>query len=242
MLKAISLNGARSLNRLGAAQANITSATYSWRARAAIPSLQTLHPPFQPISSDEDEKKSRRRRHQRAIVVRPYHSTVPSERGAAVVLSLGAATALAKAGQLTVRAYKEWKESQPTAEEEAKIVEEAKRAEEAESGQAQAKDQSEAQAKEKQKANGKEEKRENIFAKFFDLGVGAKYYEGGFEDKMNRREAALILGVRESSTPKRIKEAHRKLLILNHPDTGGSTYISGKTNEAKELLLKGRKE
>ena len=64
---------------------------------------------------------------------------------------------------------------------------------------------------------------------------------GGFEDKMTRKEAALILGVRESSTPKRIKEAHRKLLILNHPDTGGSTFIAGKVNEAKELLLKGKK-
>ena len=64
---------------------------------------------------------------------------------------------------------------------------------------------------------------------------------GGFEDKMTRKEAALILGVRESSTPKRIKEAHRKLLILNHPDTGGSTYLSGKINEAKELLLQGKR-
>ncbi|EEC47907.1 predicted protein, partial [Phaeodactylum tricornutum CCAP 1055/1] len=67
-------------------------------------------------------------------------------------------------------------------------------------------------------------------------GVGSKYYEGGFEDTMTRSEAALILGVRESSDPKRIKDAHRKLLILNHPDTGGSTYMAGKINEAKELL------
>ena len=82
--------------------------------------------------------------------------------------------------------------------------------------------------------------RENIFSQWFD--VGSKYYEGGFEDTMTRREAALILGVRESSTSKRIKEAHRKLLILNHPDTGGSTYMAGKINEAKELLLKGKRE
>merc|ERR1712008_287018 len=90
------------------------------------------------------------------------------------------------------------------------------------------------------KKSQKSGKRENIFAKWFGLGVGSKYYEGGFEEKMTRREAALILGVRESATSKRIKEGHRKLLILNHPDTGGSKMISGKINEAKELLLKGK--
>jgi len=72
--------------------------------------------------------------------------------------------------------------------------------------------------------------------------VGTKYYEGGFEDKMTRREAALILGVRESASLRRIKDSHKRLLILNHPDTGGSTFIAGKINEAKELLIKGRKE
>ena len=59
---------------------------------------------------------------------------------------------------------------------------------------------------------------------------------------MTRREAALILGIRESSSTARIKDAHRKLLILNHPDTGGSTYMTHKINEAKELLLKGRND
>lgn len=73
-------------------------------------------------------------------------------------------------------------------------------------------------------------------------GYGAEFwakqlYKGGFDDKMSRREAALILGVRESADPKRIQERHRKMLIANHPDVGGSTYIAGKINEAKDLLL-----
>ena len=71
--------------------------------------------------------------------------------------------------------------------------------------------------------------------------VGKKnFYEGGFEDKMDRSEAARILGVRESASVKRIKAAHRRILMLNHPDTGGSTFIASKINEAKEMLLKGR--
>ncbi len=57
---------------------------------------------------------------------------------------------------------------------------------------------------------------------------------------MTRREAALILGVRESSKAERIKEAHRRVLLINHPDKGGSAYIAVKINEAKALLLKGK--
>lgn len=66
------------------------------------------------------------------------------------------------------------------------------------------------------------------------------FYDGGFEDKMSKREAALILGVRESSTVERIKASHRRVMLLNHPDKGGSVYLTSKINEAKELLLKGR--
>lgn len=45
---------------------------------------------------------------------------------------------------------------------------------------------------------------------------------------------------RESATPQRIRDRHRKMLMLNHPDTGGSTFIASKLNEAKDVLLKGR--
>ena len=76
---------------------------------------------------------------------------------------------------------------------------------------------------------------------WFDRMMGARnHYDGGFEDKMTKREAALILGIRESAPVDKVKEAHRRVLLLNHPDRGGSEFLAAKINEAKDLLLKGR--
>ena len=151
-----------------------------------------------------------------------YHTTPPSEKAVAIILGLGSLSAASYAAASGMRAYNEYLASLPPDE---------------------PKEEPETASSTKNEGKPKQESkapRENIFSQWFD--VGSKYYEGGFEDTMTRREAALILGVRESSTSKRIKEAHRKLLILNHPDTGGSTYMAGKINEAKELLLKGKRE
>lgn len=162
--------------------------------------------------------------------VNQYHTSTRRE-STTIVLGLGAMALTAKAGQYGVQAYQEYKNSLP---EEPETSADSSSSTQNES---QAKAQDSSSGKAKAKTDGK---RVNIFQEWFGLGVGSKYYEGGFEEKMTRREAALILGVRESSTAKRIKEAHRKILILNHPDTGGSTYIASKINEAKELLLKGK--
>ena len=64
-------------------------------------------------------------------------------------------------------------------------------------------------------------------------------YKGSFEQPMSRREAALILGIRETAEESEIQAAHRKLMFLNHPDNGGSTFIATKVNEAKEKLSGG---
>ncbi|KAJ3118407.1 mitochondrial import inner membrane translocase subunit TIM14 [Phlyctochytrium bullatum] len=69
---------------------------------------------------------------------------------------------------------------------------------------------------------------------------GKSFYKGGFDQKMTRREAALILGIRESAQRDKIKEAHRRIMLLNHPDRGGSPYLASKINEAKDLMDKGR--
>ncbi|KAL0910905.1 hypothetical protein M5K25_019002 [Dendrobium thyrsiflorum] len=64
-----------------------------------------------------------------------------------------------------------------------------------------------------------------------------KFYEGGFQPSMTRREAALILGIRESTPTDKVREAHRKVMVANHPDAGGSHYLASKINEAKDVLL-----
>ncbi|KAF9971822.1 DnaJ sub C member 15 [Actinomortierella ambigua] len=70
------------------------------------------------------------------------------------------------------------------------------------------------------------------------VGAGS-YYKGGFEKKMDKREAALILGLKEAGmTPAKLKEAHRRIMLLNHPDRGGSPFLASKINEAKDLLDK----
>lgn len=66
----------------------------------------------------------------------------------------------------------------------------------------------------------------------------------GFGADMSKSEALRILNLKQYqiNNMDAVREHHRKLLLANHPDRGGSTFIATKINEAKDILMgKGKK-
>ena len=57
------------------------------------------------------------------------------------------------------------------------------------------------------------------------------------ETSMSRKEALKVLGLEEGARDEDIRAAHRRLILQNHPDKGGSDYLASKINEAKDVLL-----
>jgi DnaJ homolog subfamily C member 19 len=55
---------------------------------------------------------------------------------------------------------------------------------------------------------------------------------------MDKGEALSVLGLSAGASEEEIKAAHKRLQRANHPDTGGTNYLAGKINQARDVLLK----
>ena len=54
---------------------------------------------------------------------------------------------------------------------------------------------------------------------------------------MSKEEAYQVLGLSSSAGSEEIKAAHRRLMKAVHPDSGGSTFLAARINQAKDTLL-----
>ena len=64
-----------------------------------------------------------------------------------------------------------------------------------------------------------------------------KNYSKSKQSSITKKEAYQILGLNEGATKKEILESYQNLMKKNHPDLGGSDWITKKLNEARDILL-----
>ncbi len=69
-----------------------------------------------------------------------------------------------------------------------------------------------------------------------DFGAGRGPRSAGSPD-VSVDEAYAILGLEPGATKDAVREAHHRLMKQLHPDHGGSDYLAGKINRARDVLL-----
>ena len=57
------------------------------------------------------------------------------------------------------------------------------------------------------------------------------------KENMTKKEALEILGLNENASKEEIIQSHQKLIKKNHPDVGGSDWVTKKLNKARDILL-----
>jgi hypothetical protein len=70
-------------------------------------------------------------------------------------------------------------------------------------------------------------------------GNGAEAREAGGAARparMSRHEALEVLGLDDRATREDVQREYRRLIKRLHPDLGGSTYLTAKLNEARDVL------
>ncbi len=73
----------------------------------------------------------------------------------------------------------------------------------------------------------------NLLANFFFLNKRSDFSSKKIEDE----EAFEILGLNKGATDDEIIKKYQELMKKNHPDKGGSEWITKKLNQARETLL-----
>ena len=83
-----------------------------------------------------------------------------------------------------------------------------------------------------------------LLENFLEINHGAEWRtrESSHKNTSNSLEmdidqALEILGLDPNPAKSQIIDAHRKLILANHPDRGGSTFLASQINKAKEVLL-----
>ena len=92
---------------------------------------------------------------------------------------------------------------------------------------------------------GEDDESVALLSAYLDRTYGTDWQEAsrgdansdGLFGEMTRSDAYAILGLEEGASREQIIAAHSRLIQRLHPDRGGSTFLAGKINQARDLLL-----
>ncbi len=71
----------------------------------------------------------------------------------------------------------------------------------------------------------------------FGAGFNARPKSPPSRGGMSRDEAYAVLGLKPGADEDTIRAAHKRLMRMAHPDSGGSDWLASRLNQARDTLL-----